>query len=209
MDNGSPWGNDRSNPWTPLTVWMLRLGIRVIHGRPRHPQTQGKEERFHRTLKAEVLQMRTLGDQAAAQREFDRWRPIYNCERPHEALDLEVPVSRYRPSERCYPERVPELVFSPVDKVRKVQQGGEFSFQGQTWYLSKAFRGERIGIRPTLVDGVWEVWFGVQRLGELNLREEVEGRRVVRRRVSDEAEDRGGRDYVRCAHSVPATPVQE
>ena len=58
MDNGSPWGSDAAHPRTPLTVWLLRLGIRVSHGRPYHPQTQGKGERFHRTLKAEVLQGR-------------------------------------------------------------------------------------------------------------------------------------------------------
>jgi len=55
MDNGSPWGDEGGQPWTIVTSWLVRLGIRVSHIRPRHPQTQGKEERFHRTLKAEVL----------------------------------------------------------------------------------------------------------------------------------------------------------
>lgn len=52
MDNGPPWGSgDWSNRYTGLVVWLLRLGVRVTHGRPYHPQTQGKDERFHRTLK--------------------------------------------------------------------------------------------------------------------------------------------------------------
>ena len=52
-DNGSPWGSDPSHPYTSLTVWLLRLGVGVSHGRPYHPQTQGKDERFHRTVGAE------------------------------------------------------------------------------------------------------------------------------------------------------------
>ena len=53
MDNGSPWG-DGACPYTALTVWLMRLGVRVSHSRPYHPQTQGKDERFHRTMKAEL-----------------------------------------------------------------------------------------------------------------------------------------------------------
>ncbi len=122
MDNGSPWGDDRESPWTPLTVWLLRLGVRVIHGRPYHPQTQGKEERFHRTLVAEVLQGRVFRDLQECQVRFDEWRVIYNHERPHEALDLAVPGSRYEPSGRSFPEQLPELEFSPTDVLRKVQK---------------------------------------------------------------------------------------
>ncbi len=124
MDNGSPWGDDRESPWTPLTVWMLRLGVRVIHGGPYHPQTQGKEERFHRTLVAEVLQGRVFRDLQECQARFDEWRVIYNYERPHEALDLAVPGSRYEPSGRSFPEQLPEREFSPTDVLRKGAKGG-------------------------------------------------------------------------------------
>jgi transposase InsO family protein len=210
MDNGSPWGNDHVSPWTVLTVWLLRLGVRVLHGRAYHPQTQGKEERFHRTLRAEVLQGREFADLAESQHRFDAWRPVYNFERPHEALDLAVPGSRYQVSPRRYPEQLPELEFSPVDVVRKVQKRGEVWLRGQRWFLSNSFVGERVGLRPTLVDGVWQVWFGPQCLGELNLKEAAENRRVVRRLpgASDGANG-GGSDYVRSAHSVPSTPIQE
>ena len=89
MDNGSHWGNDANHPRTPLTVWLMRLGIQVSHGRPYHPQTQGKEERFHRTLNVELLQGRRFADWATCQAAFDRWRGVYNTERP--ALDLARP----------------------------------------------------------------------------------------------------------------------
>ena len=85
MDNGPPWGNNSEHPRTPLTVWFMRLGIEVSHGRPYHPQTQGKDERFHRTLTAEVLQGRHFADCPASQVAFDWWRPVYNFERPHQA----------------------------------------------------------------------------------------------------------------------------
>ncbi len=55
MDNGAPWGSDQEHPYTRLTVWLLRLDVGVTHGRAYHPQTKGKIERFHRTLKAELL----------------------------------------------------------------------------------------------------------------------------------------------------------
>ena len=64
MDNGAPWGDDPDTPFTALTVWLLRLGIPVSHGRPRHPQTQGKDERFHRTLKDELLRYEFFSDLA-------------------------------------------------------------------------------------------------------------------------------------------------
>ena len=84
MDNGPPWG-DVQGSYTTLTVWLRRLGITVSHGHPYHPQTQGKEERFQRTLKAEVLSGESFADLVMAQVAFDRWRVSYNQERPHEA----------------------------------------------------------------------------------------------------------------------------
>ena len=92
VDNGSPWGDGPNTPYTPLGVWLLRLGIGLSHSRPYHPQTLGKDERFHRTLKAELLGGPPFGDLGHCQRAFDRWRIVYNCERPHQALDLDVPA---------------------------------------------------------------------------------------------------------------------
>lgn len=104
-DNGTPWG-DAMGFFTKFEVWLLRLGVNVSHGRPSHPQTQGKEERFHRTLKAEVLSRTTeWRDLEHCQASFQTWRQIYNHERPHEALGGAVPVSRYRVSERAMPEK--------------------------------------------------------------------------------------------------------
>ena len=171
MDNGSPWGADAAHPYTPLTVWLLKLGVKVGHSGPYHPQTLGKDERFHRTLKAEVLQYCRGLELAACQRRFEEWRLIYNLERPHEALGLAPPVSRYRESPRGFPETLPPLVYGPGHQVRKVQAEGWLTFRGRHFRVSKAFRGEAVALRPTLTDGVWEVFFGPHRIAQIDERE--------------------------------------
>src|SRR5512146_785656 len=78
-DNGGPWGSGYPEPeLSELAVWLIRLGIHLQHGRPAHPQTQGKDERFHRTLKVELLQGRSFSDLGDCQRHFDPWRERYN-----------------------------------------------------------------------------------------------------------------------------------
>ena len=170
MDNGSPWGSDAAHPRTPLTVWLLRLGVRVSHGRPYHPQTQGKGERFHRPLKAEVLQGRHFADLPACQEAFDRWRTVYNIERPHQALELAVPISRYAPSPRRFPETLPPIEYGDGDLVRKVGAEGWVSFKGRTFKVGRALRGYPVALRPAASDGVWSVWFMTHPIAELDLR---------------------------------------
>jgi len=170
-DNGPPWGSAGADgPYTALGVWLLRLGVAVGHGRPYHPQTQGKDERLHRTLAAEVLQGQAFPDLAACQRAFDAWRPVYNHQRPHEALALAVPGSRYRVSPRPFPEALPALEYGPGDAVRRVQADGTVSFRGRPWKVGGAFRGEPVGVRATAEDGVWAVYFGVHAVASLDLR---------------------------------------
>jgi len=170
MDGGPPWSDPGGEPYTGFSVWLLRLGIRVLHGRPRHPQTQGKEERFHRTLKAEVINGRSFGDLDDCQRAFDQWRPRYNHERPHEALDMATPAERYRPSPRCFPDVLPVIDYAPGDQIRKVDSDGFISFKNRPWRLGKAFRGELVALRPTDQDGVFSVHYCSHRIATLDLR---------------------------------------
>jgi len=168
-DNGSPWGTSGSEErHTRLSVWLLRLGVEVIHGRPHHPQTQGKDERFHRSLKAEVLAGRTFPDLVECQKRFDVWREVYNTQRPHESLGLSVPASRYRVSSRSYPEELPELEYEVGDAVRKVQKDGMIGFGGRWWKVGKAFIGERVSVRASGTDGVWVVYCGVIPVAQIN-----------------------------------------
>ena len=83
-DNGSPWGDSSGIHWTKLKVWLLKLGVRVVHARPRHPQARGKNERFHRSLKDEVFALRRFRNLPEVQRALDAWRAVYNLERRSE-----------------------------------------------------------------------------------------------------------------------------
>ncbi len=170
MDNGPPFGACGLSDYTPLTVWLIRLGIRVTHGRPYHPQTQGKDERFHRTLKQEVIERHRPQRMADCQVCFDRWRRVYNHERPHDALDLAVPATRYRPSPRSFPNRLEPIDYPPGDLVRRVQAKAEISVYGRTYRVGRAFRGLPVALRATTTDGVMEVWFYHERIGRINLR---------------------------------------
>jgi transposase InsO family protein len=170
-DNGSPWGTQGRGYYTALTVWLLRLGIGVSHSRPHHPQTQGKDERFHRTLQAEVLQYQTADTLAQWQLTFDHWRLVYNTERPHEALALAVPVSRYQPSPRRYPEQLPAIEYGPADIVRKVRHFGHIKYAGREYHVGSAFYGLHVALRPTTTEAVFDVFFCNHRIGNLNLRD--------------------------------------
>ncbi len=170
MDNGAPWGADAAHPHTPLTVWLMHLGIRVSHGRPYHPQTQGKDERFHRTLRAELLQGKVFADLGTSKRAFDRWRSVYNVERPHQALGLATPASRYAPSPRSFPESLPPVTYGDGDIVRRVVAGGIVNFKGHPFRISMAFHGHPVAFRPTATDGVWNIWFMTHRVAQVDLR---------------------------------------
>ncbi len=168
-DNGSPWGSGGQSYYTALGVWLMRLGVGISHSRPHHPQTQGKDERFHRTLKAEVLRYQHGTTLADWQLHFDRWRVVYNTERPHEALSMAVPASRYQPSHRRYPEHLPAIEYGPSDIVRKVRSYGHIKYAGREYHLGKAFGGLHVALRPTTTDGLFDVFFCQHKIGTLDL----------------------------------------
>ena len=170
MDNGSPWGDDRESRHTVLTAWLIRLGIDISHGRPYHPQTQGKDERLHRTLQEELLSRHTLNNLPHCQLHFDQWRDIYNFERPHEALDLQPPASCYQPSSRPFPEVLPPILYDTSDIVRKVDKSGKIYFDGHSFRVGKAFRFNPVAIRPTQQDGNYEVYFCQLKVAQFSLR---------------------------------------
>ncbi len=170
-DNGSPWGHTGEQPYTVLTVWLIRIGIRISHSRPYHPQTMGKDERFHGSLNREVLQQAQWRDPAHLQQAFDRWRQVYNHDRPHEALALAVPATRYEPSLRAYPEILPPIEYDTGVTVRKVQQKGEIHFRGHVFAVSRAFRGCPVGLVPTTEEGRYDVRFCHHRITTIDLRE--------------------------------------
>jgi transposase InsO family protein len=169
-DNGSPWGCDAEHRYTMLSAWLIRLGVGVSHGRPLHPQTQGKDERLHRTIRAEAIGSRRFVDLADVQRRgYDPWRDVYNLQRPHEALGMRTPASRYAPSPREFPEHLPPIEYAPGDTVRSVGRDGYFNYGRLRHKVSQAFAGQRVALRPTATDGQMEVFFCHQRIATVNL----------------------------------------
>ena len=161
-DNGPPWGSAREpeHGITQLTVWLIRLGIRISHSAPAHPQTNGKDERFHRSLKAEVLNGRSFADLTQAQVAFDRWRHIYNEQRPHEALGLATPIERYRPSPQSFPEKLPAIEYGPDDIITEVGWDGKIRFKGRRLKVPKALHRLPVAFRPVPAeDGTYDVYF--------------------------------------------------
>ena len=170
-DNGPPWGTVLAESGlTTLGAWLVRLGVRLTHGRPYHPQTQGKLERVNRTLAADVLATPRYPDLPACQRAFDSWRHCYNHERPHDALGLATPWSRYAESPRPFPETLPPLVYEDGDLRRKVQANGVIYFKARELKVSVALSGQSVGLRPTTTDGVWEVRYAHHRIRYIDLR---------------------------------------
>ena len=174
-DWGNPWGKRSSVPGqgaaTPrMEVWLNRLGVRLIHGRPCHPQTQGKDERFHRTLDVEVLRREEFWrDLSHCQRAFDKWSRLYNQKRPHESLGQKVPASRYRLSPRSYPEQLPEpeSFYLEGDEVRRVKSKGELTFRSQFYMVGRAYTGEALALRP-LGEQRWELYHCWRSLGVID-----------------------------------------
>lgn len=170
VDNGNPWGEACGQHWTRFGVWLLKLGVGVLHSRPYHPQSRGKNERFHRTLKAEVLALQQFRDLAELQRAFDRWRLIYNHDRPHQALDQQVPSSRYQPSSRAMPEVLPQIEYDEHEIVRRVSTTKSYvRFKGRLWKVPQAFCGERLAIRPLTTDGQYGVFFAAHQIATIDL----------------------------------------
>ena len=169
-DNGSPWSGSGGGWHTQLSVWLMLLGVQVCHGRPLHPQTQGKDERFHRTLKADLLARRDFADVFDAQPHFDTFRHVYNHQRPHQALGDAVPASRYRISTRPWRPPDPDFAYAPGSILRTVKIKGEITFQNRFFYIGHAFRSHQIALEPAAQDGLYHVRFHSYAIGQIDLR---------------------------------------
>lgn len=168
-DNGAPWATVGRGGLTRLEAWLLRLGVEPWHGRPYHPQTQGKVERFHGTIAAEVFAHRSLTDLGEAQVQFDAFRACSNLERPHEALAYAAPASRYQPSPRPFPDIVPPVAYGPDDVVRTVTVHGSIRWRGRRRFISRGLVGEPVALRPTQEDGQWQVVYCHRQVATIDL----------------------------------------
>lgn len=165
-DNGTPFASRAPGGLSRLSMRWVKLGITPERSRPAHPQDNGRHERFHLTLEQEVLR-EVAAHPRAQQQVFREFQHLYNCERPHEALDYQTPASRYVLSPRPMPRRIPELQYADGTQLRRVSRSGELHWKGEPVFVSEVFDGEILGLRE--VDGRYlQVWFGPVALGWLD-----------------------------------------
>jgi transposase InsO family protein len=148
-DHGSAWyaTSAQRQPWTQLTVWLMRLGIEIIYSRIRHPQTHGKVERFHRTLKYDLIKRRQYGSLHEIQTSFDHFRREYNGLRPHEAIGLKRPEQHYTASLQRYPEKLPPLEYPERAKTKKLSSCGTLAYRGRYWFVSEALANQVVMLK--------------------------------------------------------------
>ncbi|MBG6177006.1 putative transposase [Labrenzia sp. EL_208] len=152
-DNGLPFASPNALfGLSKLSVWWLRLGIRIERIKPGHPQQNGRHERMHLTLKRETTKPAVFNFLQQQER-FDRFMTIYNNERPHQGLAGACPGELYTPSARVYE---PEYPFH--DRTVRVTRCGRICIGKRKINLSQVFAGQILGLRE-VDDKIWLVSF--------------------------------------------------
>lgn len=164
-DNGTPFASRGAGGLSKLSIWWVKLGIRHERIQPGHPEQNGRHERMHRTLKQETLRP-PAATMRSQQARFDRFLAEYNEDRPHEAIENATPSTRYSPSTRSYPTRLPTLHYPSNFLTRKVAASGRIRWRSAMVTIGHALEGELIGIEPG--DGLHHVFFSDVPLGFLD-----------------------------------------
>jgi len=148
MDHGTPWWNtSNAHGLTRLSVSLIKQGVRLIFGSIAHPQTQGKVERFHRTMKQEMKHRGVPQSVQGIGEALSRFRQVYNEIRPHEALGMDVPSARYTPSQRAYDPNPPQWEYPAGAEVKRVTDAGNLVYKGRQYYACKALAREPVWCR--------------------------------------------------------------
>jgi transposase InsO family protein len=146
MDHGTPWFNPQGRMgWSQLTVWLMDQDMALHFSGIRHPQTQGKVERFHRSLTSALLRRGTPED-GQRQAWLDTFRQEYNCVRPHEALQMRTPDQVWQKSLRVYREHCAPWPYVTGSELKEVDRTGQLRWQHRRHYISKALAGREVGL---------------------------------------------------------------
>lgn len=168
MDHGTPWyGTTNQHGLTWVSVWLLKQGVVLRYSGVGHPQTQGKVERFHQTLKARTRHRGT----PTTMGEWERWavefRHEYNHVRPHESLGMMTPAAVYQPVNlRPYQEQPREWEYSG-GIVKRLNTQGMLYYRQQTYFVSEALAAERV--RLDELDGKLLVTFRHMTVREIEI----------------------------------------
>lgn len=175
-DNGGQFAGFKHG-YTRYEKWLMDLDILPIHGRAWHPQTQGKIERFHRSLNHELLKLRTFEDIDDTDRALQEWREVYNTVRPHEALNMMCPADVYEKSSRPYPDSIRKYEYSGEHKVIRVNNWGYVRFAGYQVYLSETMIGEYIEFRHSADGNTLDAYYRNFRIAQFDV---TDGKRINR-----------------------------
>jgi putative transposase len=170
-DNGVPFATTGIHGLSQLNVWWMTLGIQHQRILPAHPQQNGAHERMHKTLKAEAIRP-PRGTLAAQQRAFNRFRALYNDERPHETLGGQPPGAFYRPSPRPYPNKLPPIDYPGHFLVKRITNAGTFRFKKRLLFIANALKQHPIGLEE-VDNGIWSIYFGRVLLARLDERDYI------------------------------------
>jgi hypothetical protein len=118
----------------------------------------------------QVIKQNSFSNLQESQTTFDDWWHVYNYIRPHEALQLLTPSTRYIPSPHSFPATLPPVTYEADEIIRKVDMVGKIYFQGRTFRISAAFRYQPVALRPADQDGIFNVFFCTQKVAQISLR---------------------------------------
>ena len=170
MDHGSVWYSAHGHiHWTKLTVWLMQLNIDLIYSGVRHPQTQGKIERFHRTLKNDCIKRNAFNSIQEIQKIFNQFRFEYNHVRPHESLDLQRPVQKYTPSTKKFPKNIKGPEYPQEAEVVKLTSAGTLHYKGKYRFISEALANHYVMIRN--YDEFLDIFYYKTLIKHINLKE--------------------------------------
>ncbi len=184
-DNGVPFATTAIARLSRLSVWWIRLGIYPELIELGHPEQNGRHERMHKTLKAETTRP-PAANRTAQQRKFNRFLDEFNCVRPHEALGLKTPASKYEASPRRMPRSLPPVEYPAHWDVRLVSRNGGIRWNSNWVNVSHVLGGEYVGLEE-IDNDLWSVYYGPIELGRFHERElvieDALGRKERRRKV--------------------------
>lgn len=168
MDHGTPWwGSANPRGLTRLGVSLIKQGIKLCFGRIRHPQTQGKVERFHRTLEHAVQHRGKPSSISGWKQMFNDFVDEYNLIRPHEALQMDVPANRYKPSPKAYNPNPPEWEYPPGSVIKRLNTQGCLDYDYRRLFVCEALASEKVQILK--IDNKLVVKFRNMYIREINL----------------------------------------
>jgi transposase InsO family protein len=167
-DNGSPFASTGLAGLSRVSVQWLKLGIQIERSRAGCPQDNAAHERMHRTLKDETARP-PAANRCAQQRRFNRFQREYNYDRPHEALNDQVPAQLYQPSPRSYRACLQPILYPGHFELRQVSHNGYIRWQGTALHVGLAFSRETLGLEE-IADGLWSLYFAHHLLGRWDTR---------------------------------------